>query len=581
MTAVKVAIPVLRGKRRFHVEKGKRWSLVEHLMLEAVATQPATATELSRRSKLPRRVVVEAFIRLMRVGWVELATSSEGLKFVATEGGKAQIRSGILQAPTVTTPRWMSFVVDQVAGSVFRRTDVAIRHRNELSKLGENLTFLQKSPEHEREDLGELFAAMEGDDEVIVRVEPSPERFVERFAVVDVTDDTIEGLPTRANAELREAIKTAAAEARKRRAATNPAQAVSIDATLGSERKVKSIDALFEQSDLIVDAMDHQSALDNAFRFSREQIVLHSTFVSEKSVPIILPKLVAAASRGTLVRILWGQDDDKTSTSTSRRAINAMQQAVNSAGRSDLIRIHQFTTRSHSKLLIHDDGRGGWSAIVGSCNWLSTEFDSFEASVKLRDPVLVGQLIRHLAAMSLGPPGVWHDFATDLTVLGRRIEATPRASGRTAKMRILLGPDHGALVLEARDSAKKRILVTSHRIGLAGRPMVIIPVLAAVKESKIDVRLYYGRPTGVLSGIDAADLTMQLAKQGVGFRPVQQPRLHAKVLAWDNDCLAVTSQNWLSADPSETARRSEIGVFVESNRIAEHFIQRLDHARAG
>jgi phosphatidylserine/phosphatidylglycerophosphate/cardiolipin synthase-like enzyme len=580
MTVIQVAIPVLRGKRRFHVEKGKRWSVVEHLMLDAVVKQPASAAELAQRSHLPRRVVVEAFIRLMRVGWVELAPSAQGLIFLATEGGKAQIRSGILQAPTVTTPRWMSFLVDQVAGSVFRRTDIAVRHRNELSKIAETLVYLPKSPDHDREDLAELFAAMEGDDEVIVRVEASPERFVERFAVVSVVNDTVEGLPARANPELRDAIKTAAAEALKNRASSEVTRAAPADVAAEPEVKFKSTSALFEQNDLIIDAADHRTALEQALRQAREQVVIHSTFVSEQSIPRIMPLLVSAAAKGTLVRILWGQDDDKTSVSTSRRAVAALQSAVNSAGWSDQIRIHQFTTRSHAKLLISDDGRGRWSAIVGSCNWLSSEFDSFEASVKLRDPAFVGQLVRHLSAMSLGPPGVWHDFATDLTVLGRRIETMPQGTGRTAKMRILLAPDHSSLVLAARDEAKERIFVTSHRIGLAGRPMVIIPVVAAVKESKIDVRLYYGRPTGVLSGVDAAGLTMELAKQGIGIKPIHQPRLHAKLLAWDNDNLAITSQNWLSADPSEIARRSEIGVFVESNRIADFVIRRFDHARS-
>lgn len=580
MTVIQIAIPVLRGKRRFHVEKGKRWSLVEHLMLDAVTKQPASAAELALRSQLPRRVVVEAFIRLMRVGWVELAPSTDGLIFIATEGGKTQIRSGILQAPTVTTPRWMSFLVDQVAGSVFRRTDIAVRHRNELSKIAE-IVYLPKSADHDREDLAELFAAMEGDDEVIVRVEPSPERFVERFAVVTVVNDTIEGLPVRANPELRDAIRTAATEALKKRASLDVAKATTTDITADRKTEPKSVSALFEQNDLIIDAADHRTALEQALRQAREQVIIHSTFVSEQSIPRILPMLVGAAAKGTLVRILWGQDDDNTSVSTSRKAINVLQQAVASAGWSDQIKIHQFTTRSHAKLLISDDGRGRWSAIVGSCNWLSSEFDSFEASVKIRDPVLVGQLVRHLAAMSLGPPGVWHDFATDLTVLGRRVEAMSQGSGRTAKMRILLAPDHSSLVLEARDSAKGRIFVTSHRIGLAGRPMVIIPVVAAVRESKIDVKLYYGRPSGVLSGVDAAGLTMELAKQGIGIRPVHQPRLHAKILAWDDNNLAVTSQNWLSADPSDVARRSEIGVFVESNQIADYLIRRFDHARSG
>ncbi len=42
---------------------------------------------------------------------------------------------------------------------------------------------------------------------------------------------------------------------------------------------------------------------------------------------------------------------------------------------------------------------------------------------------------------------------------------------------------------------------------------------------------------------------------------------------WD-DALAVTSLNWLSADPSETAICSEIGVAVESNKVADTFVRR-------
>jgi hypothetical protein len=67
----------------------------------------------------------------------------------------------------------------------------------------------------------------------------------------------------------------------------------------------------------------------------------------------------------------------------------------------------------------------------------------------------------------------------------------------------------------------------------------------------------------------------------IGIKPIHRPRLHGKVLAWDDDNLAVTSQNWLSADPSDVARRSEIGIFVESNRIADYLIRRFDHARSG
>ncbi|MGD1037055.1 MAG: hypothetical protein ABR878_07630 [Roseiarcus sp.] len=90
----------------------------------------------------------------------------------------------------------------------------------------------------------------------------------------------------------------------------------------------------------------------------------------------------------------------------------------------------------------------------------------------------------------------------------------------------------------------------------------------------------YGRPIGRLSGADASVITLEMRRNGIDIRPVEQPRIHAKALAWDDDPLAVTSLNWLSADPSETAIRSEIGVAVESNKVADTFVRRFDHARA-
>lgn len=292
----------------------------------------------------------------------------------------------------------MGFLIDQVSGSVFRRSEIAARHRNELAKLGESLVYLQKSPDHDKEDLAELFAALEGEDEVIVRVEASPDRFLERFAVVTVVNDTIEGLPARANSALREAIRSAAAQSLKKSEAKTAVS--SPPEPLRPSPTAATTTALFEQNDLLIDAQDHSSAFDRALAQAREEVIIHSTFISEKSIPAILPKLIGAASKGTIVRVMWGQDGDGTSVSSSRRAVSALQGAIDEAGWGGQIRIHSFTTRSHAKLLIADDGQ--WSAIVGSCNWLSSDFDSFESSVRVREPALVGQLVRYLASMSLG-----------------------------------------------------------------------------------------------------------------------------------------------------------------------------------
>jgi cardiolipin synthase A/B len=583
MTVIQVAIPVLRGRRRFHVEKGRRWSLVEHLMLDAVARTPASAIELSQKSNLPRRVVVEAFIRLMRVGWVELGAGPRGSIFQATPAGRAQLRLSELRAATIVQPRWIGFAIDQVAGSVFRaRGEIPVRHPRDVSKSPESdaLVYLEKKDEHSGEDLAELFAALEGEDEIIVRMDPSAEKLVERFAVATVVDGVPEGLPARANAELRAVVLARAKEVGRNLRGLPPVSPSTAPAEMKRAVRRPLGPALFDQSDLIIDGADHKSALHAVLTRARQQVIIHSTFISETAAMSSLPLFLGAAARGTKVHILWGPDEEKSAMTTTRDAIKVLQAAIREAGRSEHVIVHPFTTRSHAKLLISDDGNDGWSAIVGSCNWLYSNFESFETSIRVRDPVLVGDCVCHVATMSLGPPGVWHELASDLTVLGRRIGTLPRGTGRTAAMQLLLAPDHGALVLEARDHAARRIVVTSHRLGLAGRPMVIIPTVSAAKAKGVEVQLCYGEPTGALSGVDAAGLTVEFARYGVGITPIHRPRLHAKLLAWDDDSLAVTSQNWLSADPAEGALRREIGVFVNSTKVADFLLRRFEHARA-
>lgn len=576
MTTIEVAIPMLRGKRHFYIEKGRRWSVVEHLMLDAVARKPATASELSRKSNLPSRVVIEAFIRLMRAGWVELPSEKEAV-FTATPAGKAQLNGTELQAPTSRDDRWMSFCYDQACGDVFRGKELYVHKQGRLSCSPDShaLVYLEKSIRHSTEDIGAIFAALVGRDELIIGMEETPDTPIEGYAIVKVKEGVIEQLPARASDELRAAILAKAAQAlpESEKAAAAPIQSISTR----MDKPAKSVQGLFEQRDLILDGDSHKSALLNALETATELVIIHSTFISSDGWRALLPKLISATARGVKIQILYGQSDDQSETSSSRKESIALRSAITEAGRNDQIIVHPFSTGSHAKLLLSDDGRNRWSCIVGSCNWLSSDFSSYEASIKVRDPKMVGELVKHIANMSIAHDGIWTNTTASFISLGERIAHIPRGQGRTAKMRILLAPEHASLVLEARDAARKRLVVTSHRLGIAGRPMIIVPALAASRDKGVICSLYYGRATGKLSGLDAAALTSELNRSGVTPRPIHNPRLHAKVLGWDDDALVVSSQNWLSADPSDTAYLKEIGIYVEQNKIADTFVRRFEH----
>lgn len=564
MSVGQVAFPVLRGKRRFKIEKGRRWSIVEHLLLQAVSEQAASAEALEKTSCLPRRVIVEAFVRLMRAGWVEMMSTRQGTEFQATALGRVQAKSDDLPTFPLVQHRWLAFNVDQVTGTVFRGRELRIVHQNDLAL---DVIRLGASDLQATGDMGDVFAALEGDDEVIVGVHSSPDRLVRRFAVVSVKDSQkIDGLPSRAPQVLLDRIRDAS-----RNGGAGGVRPAASAASAAAESAAGPTEGVFRQTDLIVDGAAHRDFLSKTIRNARERVIIHSTFLNEHAADF-LPDFFCAAGNGARIDIFWGQDEDRKSQATSRAYAEKLKAAIGDKGRSDSIVVHMFSTESHSKIVVSDDGRGGWFAAMGSCNWLGSPFESFEVSVKVRDPAFCGRIVRHLATMSMGRETIWNELATDITILGRRIEMMPRTSERRVPMRILLASDHAALALEASVKATRRLFVTSHRIGVAGRPMIILPALAAARANGVSADLYFGKGTETLSAKAAGELTMDLGPSGVKLRPVYIPRLHAKLLAWDDDALAITSQNWLSADPSDNTPLRELGLFINAPRVADQLI---------
>jgi len=262
------------------LERGRRWSIVEHLMLYAVANRPATAAELSQKSELPRRIVVEAFIRLMRVGWVEITPGSNGPVFRATASGVVQARASEMRAATTLQRRWMGFSVDCIAGSVFRGREVIVRSLNKISVPdGEKLVFTEASPRHSAADLAEVFAAIENEDEVILGMESISQPLFRGFAVFRVRDGSIESLSSSAREGLKSAILEAAGVAdqigRPRPSRSTPVAALAASRLVG-----RSLHALFEQDDIIVDGREHRDIFETMLERTLRKVLIHSTFIS-------------------------------------------------------------------------------------------------------------------------------------------------------------------------------------------------------------------------------------------------------------------------------------------------------------
>lgn len=577
-----VGLPVLQHSQRFHFDRGRRWNAVEHLILQALVQSARSAGQLATEGNLPRRVALEALIRLMRAGWAELRAGASGVTFNATERGKAVALEDDLPAVTERMARRMVYVVDLVSGTIFRRRGLTLLRHQDWAKRTEGLSAVAiKRPD----DLPRDFARTSGlldvlfnEDEQLVRVDLSDHAPAERIALFTVRNGHVEGLPAFAPAALRTALLDAAKKAPPENAQSGTAQPIVIP-RIASVQAHPERQTQIRKEDLLLNGDAHKTHISMALRKARRHVVVHSTFLDQSKFEDLLPDFRVCVARGCRVDVLWGQSDvPDGGLSKSMQAAQQIRERLQQAGLTGSIVVHMASTRSHAKVLIADDGADGMFATVGSCNWLSSGFESVEASVSLRDPRLVSDVLYQVAELARPRDGQLPELTVRLAQSARELKSRPPLTGASS-VRLLVGQEHDDLILGARDRAQKQISVLSHRLGVTAKPGVLIPMLAAVRARGVKVDLFYGKPTGPVEQQIATDTSWTFREQGVDLIAVYRPRIHAKVLSWDDNDLVVTSLNWLSADPGGRNPNGELGVAITGTRIAAMFREEFDRLR--
>lgn len=570
--SITVAIPLRFATIRLYVDKGRKWNAVEHLLLYALAGNPQSATEIVVNTNLPWRLVVEVMSRLMRVGWVELLNRKDDIAFQMTNAGKSVVSNETLPAVTRQTSKQSSFVIDGVSGAVFRARDMSLRSRNQLEKLRESspVLELESSSGALRFELDEVISALLDEDEHCRGVEPLASRFVDRFAIVNILDGEIDGLPASASNELRNRIKFAVENA----SISSKSTTLQAEGALVSNSQ-NAIPIDFHSQDLIVGGDEHRRFFIDTISRAKSWIVIHSTFINSSRFNEHLPQIVAAAKRGVRIDILWGKSVDPDGTNKMQNELELCRDMLNDSVSLERVRLHRFTTDSHAKIMFADNGSGKMIGSIGSCNWLSSSFRSFDVSVAFSSSQIVGGIAAKLSEMAIGKSGHWSVLAGDLAAQAANLKRQKgdRLSSGGFTAAIVTGSDHNDYMQRARDEAEASINVVSHRVSLNADTLVFVPTIEAVKSSGVRVKLYYELLSGSSDETLVEKLIQKNTAKGLNFFQIHAPSLHAKFLTWDEDNVVITSQNWLSADPMDNSC-SEIGVAISGKGIATELLRR-------
>jgi hypothetical protein len=310
---------------------------------------------------------------------------------------------------------------------------------------------------------------------------------------------------------------------------------------------------------------------------SGEHFILHSCFLDPKTISAVLGDLETAARRGVQIDLLWGLRADPEDP-RSLRTVTEIEQVLDrlpSTLRSR-VRLSPMSSGSHAKTLLYDSARTGeWEAVIGSCNFLSTNFDVIEISQRSRSRRIAMQLLGRLIAAQQPASGGWSPVARRLARIWDELRHRVRVKSEIGShaLRLVADEDHYACVTTARDDALRSIIIGCDLYGVAAETSVLVPMTRAAELGR-KVRLFYRRPSRFIAQKGRVPDPEEVKARGYSIEQIRN--LHGKFLTWDDNALVVTSFNWLSTVVANTrARGAELGIMSMGPDLREILATKL------
>jgi hypothetical protein len=527
-------------------------------LLWECAASKRTTLELAVAANVPRRLVVEALINLLRANWLEVRSEGGKVSFAATPSGKKRAGEKNLPERLQRDVRWDAVCVDRVTGHWMRADDLDLIHEKDLPLEIDRMDPLLFTFEPYDAALRDLFRL--GMDESL---EPAPPQFRPpsmHYARISIAFGEIEsGLPPGTPLSLKNALMTEAGDDEGEELDPRP---------IRSSAEALARDDI-TPDDIIVGGPEHRTMLTDILESARSTVVIHSCFISANTIRELLPELERAAKRKVRVELLWGLHTDPESEENPKKFSDAL--AVLSElppGARAKISLSPDSSGSHAKVIVYDDHKTGkWTTVVGSCNYLSSDFDWLEVSLRTRSGTIAASVLGKLLSVQLPAVGQWSGTARRLNAAWSEAKHVARSAGETGTHVITLTTDrdHYSCITHARDRAQNDIEIVCDLYGLAAETSVLVPMETAAKRG-VKVSLGYTRPSRFLLAERTSPVKLEIAKRGIDLTLLHE--VHGKYIGWDDDGIAISSFNWMAASVSGTiSRNTEIGVMVEGPAI--------------
>ena len=102
------------------------------MILLVVVNDTRSAEDLATSLSMPVRLVVEALINLLRIGWIEIRMTKSGALFKATVLGSRRAADKTLPSVQTRKLSWTSMCRERLTGAWLRTDDLEVVHESDL-----------------------------------------------------------------------------------------------------------------------------------------------------------------------------------------------------------------------------------------------------------------------------------------------------------------------------------------------------------------------------------------------------------------------------------------------------------------
>ncbi|MEO5868032.1 MAG: hypothetical protein ABIS14_05855 [Sphingomonas sp.] len=576
---MKIYLPAWHYRARAIVQRTWGWSPIEEMVLLTLDRAPGTIAEVAGALKIPRQVASSTVARLMQFGLVEvrlspapvLATSSVGHDFLRSDRALPE-RAEDREVP-------VSIVFEKVGQSVLRNRDVYTVPLTRLPKEARSVGFptsdVAETNDSMVDRVNRFMAPMLRAGEWMRGVQAISSVIEQRYLVLDLADIENGVLPEGASDHLVQALKETLKTGILPQVSNPPANAS------------PSAQIAFDPDQLVVGAEQHLERFERLVANARSDVFVLSTFVAEQSDEQGKPQreriwraLEDAVGRGVRCHLFYGSAlDGQAKHAIAMQELGKRLSAVRAAA--GFVLVQRDSVGSHVKIAAADDGRGGASVILGSCNWLQSPFSSVEMSVELNDSVgaamgldVLRTIVSSLSSATRAVETL-NFMASDL----RRsrsfvVPALQTGDVSRAALTLVYAHEHEQLLRTAAHDATHRFVCCTNKLGAPMVPALFNPAEVAGRRIA-DARVYFSRYTGPTKRRHVVAHRERL-NDIVELLPVRVPQLHAKFLAWDDDDIVVSSMNWGSQSGLSSNRLDEIGLHLRGPGLAAALIAKFE-----